>query len=89
MATPSKIKGWFRPLPREVFLQDGRRIITLADARQEILDLPTRRQETQAWMEAGRLLLVASHYVASHAALEACEHQFMIALKAEGLHPHF
>jgi hypothetical protein len=87
MANLSKTTGWPRPLPREVFLQDGRRIITLADARQVILDLPTRRQETQAWLEAGRLLLAASHRVASRVDLEACEQQLMIALKAEGLHP--
>jgi hypothetical protein len=88
MATPAKITGWLRPLLREVFLQDGRRIVTLSDARQVILDLPARRQETQVWAEAGRLLLAASHYVASRADLEACEQQLMIALKAEGLHPH-
>ena len=74
--------AWSRRLDSPIFLNDGRTIAALADARDLILDLPKHSQRSPRWRYATALLLDASR---KQSAIPEAEAQLRVALKAEGL----
>jgi hypothetical protein len=51
---------WYASLSRFLLLADGRRLETLADARQLILSLPARDQAQDRWQRAAAMLMTAA-----------------------------
>jgi hypothetical protein len=72
---------WTRKLSDPIFLKDTRVLATLADARQFVLDLPSRDQRNPRWQRTWALLLDASR---KHSVLESAEGQLRIELHADG-----
>ena len=54
--------GWSAPLSRPLVLRDGKRLATLADARDFVLALPPGYQERNAWQRAAALLIEAAEH---------------------------
>jgi hypothetical protein len=54
------VMPWTRKLKAPIWLNDDRRLATLADARGLLLSLPDRRQQDEDWQYAARLLIGAS-----------------------------
>jgi hypothetical protein len=53
-------KGWSAKLARPLTLTDGWTLLTLADARDFILDEPEHIQRRQLWQRAAQLLIGAA-----------------------------
>jgi hypothetical protein len=75
---------WTSRIPKPVTLNDGRRVATLADARELMLALPERHQRNAHWQYAGELLVKAADRGEKYAVMDA-RAQLTRALKAEGL----
>jgi len=52
--------GWSTLLSQPIVTHDGRRLVTLADARAFVLALPEANQERTAWQTATKLLIAAA-----------------------------
>jgi hypothetical protein len=65
-----------------IVLQDGRTLLTLADARAFIRSLSKQRQRAEQWQYAEGLLLEAA---TGRGALVETNSQLLKALKSEGL----
>jgi hypothetical protein len=76
--------SWSRKLPKRLRLADGRTLITLADARDLLLDLSRLDRDDPQWRNAGDLLLQAAHRNRQNPILDAGE-RFSRALEANGL----
>ena len=75
---------WTRKLPKPVFLNDGRTVATLAQARDILLALPQIRQSNPHWLDAAEQLMEAAHRGGRDVILEAGK-QFSLAMKANDL----
>jgi hypothetical protein len=75
---------WYRKFPTIFYLNDGRAIATLANARDLLLGLPEIQQANIHWRDAGALLIQAA-YRHRQAEIADAHAQFSTALKAEGL----
>jgi len=78
------IMSWTRKLPASLHLADGRRLTTLAQARDFLLALPPVDQANPHWLGAGELLLRAAHRGRRSRILDAGV-QFTRALHLDGL----
>jgi len=76
---------WTRKLKALIALDDGRRLVTLADARALMMGLSERHLANGHWLYAGELLLKAAEPDTTKVDLEAAERQLDVALKGEGL----
>jgi len=76
---------WTRKLKARIALDDGRRLVTLADVRALMMALPERHLANGHWLHAGELLLKAAEPDATKADLDAAERQLAVALRGEGL----
>jgi hypothetical protein len=72
---------WTRKLSNPIFLRDTRVLATLSDARQFLLDLPSRDQRNARWQPTWALLLDASR---KQSILASAEAQLRTALNADG-----
>jgi hypothetical protein len=52
---------WHRKLPKTLYLNDGRTVATLAQARDVMLALPQLHQTNTHWQDAAALLLQAAY----------------------------
>jgi len=75
--------AWTRKLKAPIALDDGRRLVTLADARALMIGLPELHLQNGPWQAAAALLLRAAKGKA--ASMEELQRQLEIAVKAEGL----
>jgi hypothetical protein len=75
---------WSRKLPKPLYLNDGRTLTTLAQARDAVLALPQPHQADQHWQHAAELLSEASNRGRQDPILDA-QTQLSRALEAEGL----
>jgi len=76
---------WARELPTSIGLSDGRRLNTLADARDLILGLTERRQANDHWQYVSELLMKGARGGATEQDLAGAAAQLKMALVAEGL----
>ncbi|HYC25948.1 MAG TPA: hypothetical protein VEC58_07915 [Roseiarcus sp.] len=76
---------WARELPASIGLSDGRRLNTLADARDLILGLTERRQANDSWQHVSELLMKVARGGATERDLAGAAAQLKLALDAEGL----
>lgn len=76
--------AWTRRLPISLYLNDGRTLTTLAQARDLLLDLPQLDQASPHWQSAGELLLQAA-YRGRQAPIFDVSKQFSRALHIDGL----
>ena len=74
--------AWARKLAAPITLSDGHRLETLRDAAALVVSLPDRRQLSDIWQRAVRLLVAAA---SSQGDLEKAQAMLAVALKAEGL----
>jgi hypothetical protein len=72
---------WSRRLPKPLYLNDGRTIATLAEARDDMLALP---QTNPHWRPAAELLMQAA-YRGRLDPIQDAGTQLSRALKADGL----
>jgi hypothetical protein len=72
-------------LSQPIELKDGRRLMSLDDARALMLDLPSRHRFNPHWENAAELLMKARRRGGTPADVEAFERKLTRALKAEGL----
>jgi hypothetical protein len=75
---------WPYRLSEPFTLIDGRKVSTLAEAREFMLALPELHQSNAHWRFAAELLKVAAQHGEKHAVMDA-RAQFARALMAEGL----
>jgi len=75
---------WSRKLPKPLYLNDGRTLATLAQARDAVLALPRLHQIDPQWRHAVELLLDASNRDRQDPILDVGM-QLSRALEAEGL----
>lgn len=75
---------WDRKLPKPLYLNDGRTVATLGQARDVMLALPQLRQANSHWQDAAELLLQAAYRGRLVPILDA-EAQLSQALAAEGM----
>jgi len=75
---------WPYRLPEPFTLIDGRKVSTLAEARDLILALPELHQSKAHWRYAGELLRVAAQHGEKYAVMDA-RAQFARALTVDGL----
>ena len=73
--------SWSRKLAAPIALKDGRKLLTLADARAVIETLPARRQQLDHLLFAGQL----AHEAARRGAIFDTQVQLTRALTTEGL----
>jgi hypothetical protein len=73
----TKGRGWSAPLARPIFLRNGTRLETLADARKLILGLPAGDQMRSSWQKAAELLMAAAEH---NGDIEAATKQIEAAL---------
>jgi hypothetical protein len=52
---------WRRRLPETLYLKDGRKVATLAQARDVLLSLPAGRQADPLWQSAAQLLMETAY----------------------------
>jgi hypothetical protein len=76
--------SWSYKFARPIMLKDGRKIATLAEARDFVLSLPDASQLAPFWQYAVSLMLEVA-YRSGKPALAGARMQFTAALKAEGL----
>jgi hypothetical protein len=76
--------AWTRKLPISLYLNDGRTLTTLAQARDLLLDLPQLDQATPHWQSAGELLLQAAYRGRQTPIIDVSK-QFSRALHMDGL----
>jgi hypothetical protein len=76
--------AWSRRLPFPLHLNDGRRIATLAEARDLMVASSRLDQTNPHWSRAGDLLLEAA-YRGRKATIADAGAQLSLALKADGL----
>lgn len=76
--------AWSRRLPAPLHLNDGRKIATLADARDLMVASSRRDQTNPHWSRAGDLLLEAA-YRGRKATIADAGVELSLALKADGL----
>jgi hypothetical protein len=74
---------WRRKLKPPPDLKNGRRLETLADARELLSTLPERHKESAYWRYAAALLMEAAN--GQRVALHEVDVQLARALRAEGL----
>jgi hypothetical protein len=60
MPPPKPRTGWHARLSQSIIMRDGKRLVTLADARTVVLALPAADQERATWKAAARLLIAAA-----------------------------
>ena len=77
---------WSRAFAESFVLADGRKIKTLYEAGQLVLDLPKRHWANGHWQGAMECLMAAAEGPSAEA-LDRAARQFSIALRAEGLTP--
>jgi hypothetical protein len=75
---------WSRKLPKPLYLNDGRAIVTLAQARDVMLTLPYERQTNPYWQEAAEVLMKAAYRSRQDPIHDAGQH-LSRALRADGL----
>jgi len=75
---------WSRKLPKPLYLNDGRTLATLAQARDAVLALPRLHQTDLHWRDAAELLIEASYRGRQDPILDV-RTQLSRALEAEGL----
>jgi hypothetical protein len=75
---------WSRTLPKRLYLNDGRTLATLAQARDALLALPELHQTDQHWRQAAELLSEASNRGRQDPILDVGA-QLSRVLEAEGL----
>jgi hypothetical protein len=75
---------WHRKLPKTLYLNDGRTVATLAQARDVMLALPQLHQTNTHWQDAAALLLQAA-YRGRLAPISDAEAQLSQALTVEGM----
>jgi hypothetical protein len=75
---------WSRKLPKPLYLNDGRTLATLAQARDAVLALPRLHQIDLQWRHAVELLLEASNRDRQDPILDVGM-QLSRALETEGL----
>jgi hypothetical protein len=75
---------WHRKLPKTLYLNDGRTVATLAQARDVMLALPQLHQTNTHWQDAAALLLQAA-YRGRLAPISDAEAQLSQALAVEGM----
>lgn len=75
---------WSRRLPTPLYLNDGRTIATLAEARDAMLPLSRRDQTNPHWTRAAELLMEAAYRSRQEPIADAGA-QLSLALKADGL----
>jgi hypothetical protein len=73
---------WSRPFPAPIVLRDGRKFVTLADARAFIRSLSKQRQRDEQWQYAEGLLLEAA---TSRGAMAETNNHLLHSLRTEGL----
>jgi hypothetical protein len=56
-----RVMTWHRRLPKTFFLKDGRKVATLAQARDVLLSLPAARQADPIWQSAAELLVQTAY----------------------------
>jgi hypothetical protein len=85
-SSPPQVESmtWFRKLPRPLYLNDGRTLATLAQARDAVLALPQLHQTNPQWRHAFELLMEASYRGRQDAILDV-ETQLSRAFEIEGL----
>jgi hypothetical protein len=76
--------SWSYKFAKPILLKDGRKISTLAEARDFVLTLPEASQFAPFWQYAVSLMLEVA-YRAGQPALGGARLQLTCALKAEGL----
>ena len=75
---------WSRRLPRHLYLNDGRTVATLAQARDLILTLPMLQLTNPHWQRAAEMVVEAAYRHRQDDILDAGA-QLSQALQAEGL----
>jgi hypothetical protein len=75
---------WSRKLPKPLYLNDGRTLATLSQARDAVLALPRLHQIDPQWRRAVELLVEASYRERQDPILDVGT-QLSRALEAEGL----
>jgi hypothetical protein len=75
---------WSRKLPKPLYLNDGRTLATLAQARDAVLALPQLHQIDPRWRHAFELLMEASYRSRQDAILDV-ETQLSCVLETVGL----
>ncbi|WP_158816170.1 hypothetical protein [Methylocapsa sp. S129] len=80
----SKPSSWSYQFSKPIALKDGRKIATLAEARDFVLALPSARQIAPLWQYAVALMLEVA-YRSGKPALTGARMQLKYALRAEGL----
>jgi hypothetical protein len=61
LAAKDRRMTWHRKLPTTFYLNDGRSIVTLAHARDLLLELPAPHRAGDHWVSAGELLLQGAY----------------------------
>ena len=76
--------SWTRKFDEPIVLKDGRKLVSLDDARRLMLSLPESNRRAYHWQSAGELLQVAACRDGRFAFAQA-KAQLPRALEAEGL----
>ena len=75
---------WHRRFPKPLYLNDGRTVATLAQARDVVLGLPELHQSNPHWQDAAEILLKAAYRGRQDPIFDARK-QLSRALEADGL----
>jgi hypothetical protein len=75
---------WRRRLPETLYLKDGRKVATLAQARDVLLSLPAGRRADPLWQSAAQLLMETA-YRSRHAPISDIGGQLLRTFIADRL----